>query len=118
MEERKKVLYVDDEEINLLLFKMTFDEQAEIITAQSGEEALDILKREDIELVLSDVAMPVMNGLDFVRKAQIQNPAIRYGLLTGHLYNPEIEEALDAKLVVGCFKKPFSKPEISSFIQG
>lgn len=108
-----KILYVDDEEINLFLFKASFKNNFEVITAQSGKEALQILhEQKDIEKVITDMKMPVMDGLVFVNKARIDFPEIPYFLLTGFDKTPDIEKALEEKVIQKYFRKPLDKEEI------
>jgi two-component system, OmpR family, alkaline phosphatase synthesis response regulator PhoP len=63
-----KILIVDDEPYIRLLLKQTLeeleDEGVELITADNGEAALDIIRRETPEVVFLDVMMPKMNGFD------------------------------------------------------
>ncbi|MGW8317311.1 MAG: response regulator, partial [Bacteroidales bacterium] len=59
-----KVLYVDDEQINLDLLRLTFLNEFNIITALSAHEGLEMLEQQpDIHVIISDLRMPVMDGL-------------------------------------------------------
>lgn len=107
-----KLLYVDDEDINLFLFQATFSSEFEIYTAIGGHEALEILKEnEEIKTVISDMRMPKMDGLEFVKRAKQQFSGIKFYLLSGFQKSPEIERALEEKLICRYFTKPF-KSEI------
>ena len=56
------VLYVDDEAINLELFKMAFKNIFDVLTAESGPAGLEIMSKYDtIQVVISDMKMPEMN---------------------------------------------------------
>lgn len=113
-----KVLYVDDEDINLYLFKASFKNNFEVITAQSGPEALNILaSRSDIDKVITDMKMPEMNGLEFVFKAVDLGYKIPFYLLTGFDKTPEIEDALKQKVILHYFRKPFDKLEIIEILE-
>lgn len=63
-----RVLYVDDELNNLSLFRLHFEEEVSLLTAQSGAEALTILEREDVGLVLTDERMPGMTGIELLAR--------------------------------------------------
>lgn len=103
-----KLLYVDDEDINLFLFRSTFRDEFEIYTAPGGHEALDVLHAEgDIKTVISDMRMPKMNGLEFIRIANEQFSGVRFYLLSGFQKSPEIESALEENLITFYFTKPF-----------
>ena len=61
-----KILFVDDDLTSIEYFKISFSDKYNILTAQSGEEGLDILqKHENIALILTDHRMPQMSGISF-----------------------------------------------------
>jgi len=108
-----KILYVDDESINLMLFKANFKNKFNVITAESGLLGLDKLKENpEIAVVISDMKMPGMNGLEFIRLAKLDFPNISFYILTGFDITDEISEALDEKLIHKYFRKPFNIKEI------
>jgi len=72
-----KVLIVDDEELNLQLIEAYLNEEYEIITAQSGTEALKKIIEEKPDIVLLDIMMPQINGYD-VCKSIKENDATRF----------------------------------------
>lgn len=113
------VLYVDDEEINLFLFERSFKNLYNIITATSAEEGLKSLESHahDIIVVISDMRMPGMSGLDFIRAAKSKYDNIAYFILTAFDYNEEINKALDEKLINKFFTKPFDTEAIRSAIE-
>ena len=64
----KTILVVDDEKNIRLLYKAELeDEGYKVLTASNGLEALDVLKKETVDLVLLDIKMPEMNGPEFLR---------------------------------------------------
>ncbi len=67
---RFPVLYVDDETENLRIFKMGFRREFDVLTADSGEAALEILAAQEVAVVLSDHRMPGMSGTDFLNKVR------------------------------------------------
>ena len=111
------ILYIDDEQINLMLFKMNFKRDFNVITAQDGVEALNILNTiNGINIVISDMKMPGMTGIEFIQKARIDFPEICYFILTGYDTTKEIAAALDNKSILKCFRKPFNLVEIKDSI--
>lgn len=102
------LLYVDDEEINLFIFKKRLETKYNIITATSGKEGLQKLDNhsDDITVVVSDMKMPLMNGIEFISKAREKYHNIAYFILTGFDFNNEIESALDQKVIQKYFTKP------------
>jgi len=104
------ILYVDDEPINLKLFEVMFRGKFEILVAESGVEALELLKdNESIKVIVSDMKMPLMNGLEFIQEAKKINSKIPYYLLSGYGINEEISEALNSGLIKGYYQKPFKR---------
>lgn len=114
---QKSVLYVDDEPNNLLLFKAAFRKHYQIVTAASAKAGLEKLQElPEIELVISDMKMPDMSGIAFVKEARERNFNKYYFILSGFDFNEEIEEALENKQIDRSFKKPFSLEKIQEAI--
>ncbi|MGL1888733.1 MAG: response regulator [Reichenbachiella sp.] len=108
------VLYVDDEDLNLFLFEKGFENIYNIITAKSGTEGLEKLEEHGTEIivVISDMRMPKMNGVEFITIAREKYTNIAYFILTAFDYNEEIDEAIQNKIIHKFFTKPFDIKEI------
>ena len=65
-----------------------------VLTAKSGVEALDILKRNAIDMIVTDYMMPEMNGIELIEKIRASYPLAQVIMLTGNGHNPEILQAL------------------------
>ena len=113
---KHKILYVDDEPINLMLFQTMFKSIYDVLIASSGAEGLDLLQKHNVEVVLSDMRMPNMTGLEFIGKAKARYPGIIFFILTGYEITPEIREALNTKLIDKYFQKPFDMKELNMCI--
>lgn len=83
-ERKHNILYIDDEANNLLVFKNVFFRHYNVFTAQSGQEGLNILDREDIHVVITDQKMPGMTGVEFLEKAIEQHPNVVRMVLTAY----------------------------------
>ena len=117
MDEKVRILYVDDEEINLTLFKLIFKKKFNVLTAESGLEGLEALKsNNNIVVVISDMKMPGMNGIEFIKLAKKDFPNIQFSILTGYDINEEIADAMNERLIYRYFRKPFNKTEIEESI--
>jgi len=117
MSEKVSLLYVDDESINLKLFELNFKSKFRVVTALSGVEGLEILNSDpSISVVISDMRMPKMDGLEFIAKAKQTFPHIVYYILTGFDITDEINEALSTNLIDKYFRKPFKFREIEGAI--
>lgn len=90
-----KVLIVDDEENIREIIKMTLRKTAdELFTAGSAEEGLEILKEHLIDVVISDIKMPGMDGLEFLEKVKEEQPAVQFLMITAHGNMDTVVEAL------------------------
>lgn len=117
MNTRMKILYIDDEAINVQLFQIIFKARYEVLTGSSGTEGLELLdKHPDIQVIISDMRMPGMNGLQFIAQAKQKYPEKKYYLLTGFEIGREIQEALESGLILECFQKPFNLKQIEESI--
>jgi len=113
MSERIKVLYVDDEPINLMLFEHMFQDKYDTKIADSGWDGLEALHNDQrIQIVISDMRMPGMNGLEFIAQAKEMYPHILFYILTGFDITDEIASALKNGLIDRYFQKPFKMNEI------
>ena len=81
----KKLLIVDDEEgIRKVLSIALSDSGYTVFTAQNGQEALDIFRQENPPIVLTDIKMPGMDGIDLLRTLKQENPDTEVIMITGH----------------------------------
>lgn len=80
-----KILLVDDEEdIRFVLGMSLSDMGYEVRTAENGEEALEIFKEVQPPIVLTDIKMPGMDGIELLRKIKMHNPETEVIMITGH----------------------------------
>ncbi len=120
MSEKPAILYIDDEETNLLLFRVSFEGEREVLVAKSPEEGLKKLEehKHRIRAVISDMHMPKMNGVEFVKKAKEKIDNIPYYILSGYAFNDEIDQALQRNTIQKFFTKPFDREEIERHLNG
>jgi len=117
MKKEVNILYVDDELLNLELFALVFKKKFNVITADSGLEGLKKLEENnEISVVISDMRMPGMNGVEFISSAKKKFNNIVYFILTGYEITEEIAGALNKRLINKYFKKPFNSKEIENSI--
>ena len=103
---RKCILVVDDDVINLKRTKLILDKHYDLILAKSGEEALDKLITEDIDLVLLDIEMPGMNGIETFKRMKEDNIEVPVIFLTASGYEDDVMAAISLG-AVNYVKKPF-----------
>ena len=81
----RKILVVDDELAILKLLRKTFELSGyEVVTAESGEEALEILKKEEFKVMFLDLMLPGMDGLELCRKIRNDQPEPKIFAITGY----------------------------------
>lgn len=117
MDTKLSLLCVDDEPLNLMLLEFNFASKFHFFSAGSGSDGLNILKSHpEIKIVLSDMKMPGMNGLEFITQAKQEFPNIIYIILTGFDITIEIQNALQNQLIHKYFRKPYNIKEIEAAI--
>ncbi len=80
-----KVLIVDDEKDFVEMFSLRLQETGEkVFTAYDGKECLDILAEENIDVVVLDIKMPGMDGIEVLKEIKKRHPIVEVILLTGH----------------------------------
>ena len=89
----EKLLFVDDEENILLAFKRQLRKKFDIETSNSGRDALYLIQNEQFAVIVSDLRMPVMDGIQFLTQAKKISPDSVRILLTGHA---DLKTAIDA----------------------
>jgi len=116
--ELPKILYVDDEIINLELLQLTFMNHFKVITALSAEEGLRLLEQNpDIHVVISDLKMPVLNGLDFIKEVKQLDKEKVCMLLTGYLESDIMLEGFNKELIFRYLMKPWNKDQLEATIR-
>lgn len=80
-----RLLIVDDEKDFVEMFSLRMAGQGEkVLTAYSGEEALEVLKTASVDVVILDIRMPGMDGIETLKKIKADYPLLEVILLTGH----------------------------------
>jgi PAS domain S-box-containing protein len=113
-----RVLVVDDEEtVRQTLGHMLEALGYEVVLAENGLEGLETyrIERDDIDLVILDIIMPVMNGEDCYRELRRCDPAVRVLLTTGHALEGAAQRLLDQG-VEGFVQKPFRMSDLAGAV--
>ncbi|MFC2115783.1 adenylate/guanylate cyclase domain-containing protein [Bacteroidota bacterium] len=111
------LLYVDDEEHNLISFAATFRKEYKVFTANTGEEGLKILRNNDIKLVITDQRMPGMTGIQFLEKLIPEFPDTIRMILTGFSDIGVIIDAINSGRVFRYITKPWDENELRMTIE-
>lgn len=115
--DKKVILVVDDEESLLALVgELIVNIGYEVITANSGKEALELLINNKVDLLLTDIIMPDMDGYVLVKNVLMDFPEIKIQLMSGY-DNIKGKEDVPPELLNHILKKPFSIQELSVVLQ-
>jgi CheY-like chemotaxis protein len=111
-----RVLYVDDEASNLIVFKAQFKKSMEIWTASSGAEALDILDQREIPVVLSDQKMPGMSGAELLAEVRVRHPHAVRMIVTAYTDFDQVVRSINESHVERYITKPWNPAELLSIV--
>ena len=104
---KKTVLFVDDDRAVLLsLERCLLDEPYNQLFAKSGQEALEILQKEEVHIIVTDMCMPEMTGLELLRIARKEYPDIIGIILTGYAIDTEVQNAIEQGEIFWLIPKP------------
>jgi class 3 adenylate cyclase len=115
--EKFPLLYVDDEEHNLISFEATFRKEYKVYTAKSAEEGIAAMRENDIKLVITDQRMPDMTGIQFLEKIAPEYPDTIRMILTGFSDIGVIIEAINSGRVFRYITKPWDENELRMTIE-
>jgi two-component system NtrC family response regulator len=111
------ILVVDDEKNYLLVLKAILeDEGFEVLTALSGREALAIQKTSDVDLVLTDMKMPSMDGIELLEQVKSVNPDLPVIMMTAHGTVDKAVEAMQ-KGAYSYLLKPFDNDRLILYVK-
>lgn len=113
---KANILYVDDLKTNLLLFKSTFERDYNIFITESAEEALNVLKKEKIQVLVTDQRMPGISGTKLLEIVSRDFPEVRRFLLTAYTDFETVVEAVNKGHIHGYINKPIQADEVRSSI--
>jgi signal transduction histidine kinase len=105
-------MYVDDLQTNLILFQATFENDYHIILAESATKALEILKEQEVQVLVTDQRMPEMTGTDLLEVVSREYPEIRRFLLTAFTDFETVVEAVNKGHIHGYINKPLQAEEV------
>jgi signal transduction histidine kinase len=111
-----KILFVDDEENNLIAFKNAFFRSYQIFTASAAIRGLEILEEHSIHLVITDQRMPQISGLDFLKIVKEKYPLAIRMVITGYSDVEIIMQAFNELDIFHYALKPWNNQELKIII--
>jgi len=115
---KKTILYIDDEEINLRLFKATFRRDYDILIAKTASEGLEIISKSSVDLIITDQRMPEVTGVEFLAMVQKIYPQIPPGrlIISGYSDPEDIALAYKEYQLYKFISKPWDQNELQEII--
>ncbi|MBI5500714.1 MAG: hybrid sensor histidine kinase/response regulator [Deltaproteobacteria bacterium] len=114
---RPLVLLVEDEENNLVVTALNLGPVNRVLTACSGAEALRILGGEAPDVVVSDLRMPGMTGVELLERVKVLRPEAARMIITGYSEIPDILDAINRGIVHRWLMKPYHPEELRLMVQ-
>lgn len=112
-----RLLCVDDEpQILASLRRFCRNQGFEMLATESAQEALTIVAREPVTVVLSDFRMPQMNGLELLRRIRERCPGVAGIILSGYADIPVVSQAIQQGDVYAYTPKPWDREELAALI--
>jgi signal transduction histidine kinase len=111
------ILCVDDDEANLITLKYAFEGRFRILTARSGDEALEMLVRHPIAVLLCDQRMPNMSGVELCKRALELRPDVTRMLITAYSDVDAVISAINLGQVTRFLLKPWRPEEIDQVLR-
>jgi adenylate cyclase len=111
-----KVLYVDDEESNLTVFEAAFEDVYDVRLAASGEQALAMLRQSPVEVVVTDMRMPGMSGVELLERIIPEWPESVRIVLTGYTDLESVVRAINRGHIYQYVTKPWDERDVRQIL--
>lgn len=115
---KKNILIVDDEQQVLDVTQGMLNPEFEVYTAKNGEQALKLMDRTDIDLLITDIFMPEKDGLELIKTVAEKYPSVKIIAMSGLVKQMGAYTLKAAKMfgAATCLNKPFLKDELISAV--
>jgi PAS domain S-box-containing protein len=115
--EKSTVLYIDDDPLSLEIFKEIFHEEYNVITLNSTKNAVEVLMNNQVKVIMSDQCMPEENGIDFIKRINVEFPDIIKIIFTAFSSHDLALEAINDAGIYKFLLKPWDQKEIKNAIE-
>lgn len=116
-EKKYSLLYVDDEATNLRVFKSNFRKYFKVFTTTNPLEGIEILKENDIQVIVTDQRMPEMTGTEFLEKILPDHPDVIKIILTGFTDIEAIKDGINRCGIYKYITKPWNFEEMKAVLE-
>ena len=111
-----KILVVDDEAIiRHLLTDVLKDDQHQVVAVENGKEAVDKVKDSNFDLIFSDIHMPILNGLEMIKKIRTLDKKITIVMMDS--FPDLLSELAQEEGALTCIHKPFELKELRGILK-
>ena len=113
----KRILIAEDNDSNYMLMTYILKNHYEFFRAHNGQEALEMIRKEPYDMVLMDLKMPIMNGLEATRQMKAEFPDLPVVAITANAFDSDRQQAMEA----GCeafLSKPVSAMQCLGALKG
>lgn len=119
MEDRRTILFVDDDESMLSAVKRELmDEPYHLLWARGGKEALEVLEKNEVTVIVTDMLMPEMSGLDLLKTVKEKYPEAIRMIMSGHANITTLLNAINENIIYKFITKPWPDSEtLKSIVQ-
>ena len=114
---KPRLLFVDDEKRVLNSMRVMFRRQFDLFLASHGAEALDIVKEEDIDVIIADHRMPRMTGVEVLSAVRTLSPRTVRILLTGYADLDAVEGSINDSEVFRFLTKPCAPDQLRATVE-
>ena len=114
----KTILAVDDNHHILEVISMMLEPEGfNVIRKASGHDAMDVLRTQEVDLLMTDLMMPEMNGFELIREAKKVRPAVKIVVISAGVNTAKlIYEEDEITGVVGILEKPFDADQLLELV--
>lgn len=110
-----KILIIDDDRAVSTGVKMTLEDKYDVATSDSASDAFDHLAANKVDLVLLDIKMPVMNGLEALKEIKKRYPETTVVMLTAYPTEDNVRRSMELG-ANGFLSKPFELDELRAYV--
>ena len=111
------VLFVDDDAPNLVVWEAACADEFRVLIASDAQQALDLMSKHEVAVVLSDQRMPVMTGVELLERVRVEFPAAMRILITAHSDLAAAVDAINRGNVRRYLRKPCALHELRAALR-